>query len=138
LSLFQILSAEASSTIRKIEAPIAPQSLHVGPVFARSRLLEETAGIYSTPLVRAIRGKTEKRPEGRKVSVESLVNSGAKLLQAVNDSICIALVPKPGTHLFHVGSVMEEVLYEVIITRRDSSCTQADPSVRLITSLQTE
>ncbi len=31
--------------IRKIEAPIAPQSLHVGPVFARSRLLEETGDL---------------------------------------------------------------------------------------------
>jgi hypothetical protein len=33
---------------------------------------------------------------------------------------------------------MEEVLYEVIIPRRDSSCTQADSSIRFITSLQTE
>ena len=62
--------------VRKIEAAIAPQSLHVAPVSARSK----TAGIYSRPLVKAIRGKSEKRPEGRKVSVESLVNSGAKLL----------------------------------------------------------
>ena len=70
----------SKDVIRKREAVIAPQLLHVGPVSARSRSVEETAGIYCRPLVRTIRGKTEKRPEGRKVSVESLVNSGATFM----------------------------------------------------------
>ena len=43
----------SKDVIKKREAVIAPQLLHVGPVSARSRSVEETAGIYSRPLVRA-------------------------------------------------------------------------------------